>query len=41
MWVVYRGKVHIMMYDVRKKKSVYIRERKWDRMSAEEKMRYV
>lgn len=41
MWVVYRGKVCIMMYDTRKKKSVYIRERVWDRMSADEKMRYV
>lgn len=41
MWVVYRGKVCIMMYDTQKKKSVYIRERVWDAMSAERKARYV
>jgi len=41
MWCVWRGHVCIMMYDTRKKKYVYIPERKWDAMSAEEKMRYV
>ena len=41
MWVVYRGKVHIMMYDTRKKKYVYIPEKTWDAMTDEQKMRYV
>lgn len=41
MWVVKKGHVCIMMWDVRKKKYVYIPEKTWDRMSAEEKMRYV
>ena len=38
---IWKGRVCIMVFDTQKKKSVYIRERKWDSMSAEEKMRYV
>ena len=41
MWVVWKGRVCIMMYDTQKKKFVYIRERVWDAMSAEQKERYV
>ena len=41
MWCVYRGKVCIMMYDVKRKKYVYIKERDWDRMPPDMKMRYV
>jgi hypothetical protein len=41
MWDVWKGHVRIMVFDTKKKKSVYIPEHKWDRMSAEQKMRYV
>lgn len=41
MWVVWNGKVCIMLYDTKRKRSVFIPERKWDGMSAKERERYV
>lgn len=42
MWVVKNGKVMIMMQDTQNKmKWVYIPERKWDAMTAQEKERYI
>lgn len=41
MWIVWKGRAYIVMYDTRKKRSVYIHERKWEKMSAEQKKRYV
>lgn len=42
MWCVKNGKVCIMMQDTRKgMKWVYIPERKWDAMTAQEKERYI
>lgn len=42
MWVVKNGKVSIMVQDTQKKmKWVYITEKKWDAMTAQEKERYI
>lgn len=42
MWIVSNGKVVIMMQDTqRSMKWVYIPEKKWDTMTAEEKARYI
>ena len=42
MWVVKNGKVQIMVQDTQRgMKWVYIQERKWDAMTAQEKERYI
>ena len=42
MWIVRNGKIMIMVQDTMKKmKWVYIPERKWDAMTAQEKERYI
>ena len=42
MWVCKNGKVMIMVQDTKNRmKYVYILERKWDAMTAQEKERYI
>ena len=42
MWITENGKTYIMMQDTRKgMKWVYIPEKKWDAMTAQEKTRYI
>ncbi len=41
MWIVWHGRVCIMMYDTKKRKYKFIPEKRWDRMSPLLRERYV
>lgn len=41
MWYFRNGKLGAMMYDTRKKKLVFIPEKKWDRMSPSQRARFI